>query len=74
MLTQLLPSRFQAHEEDGQRGRCRLSDQELEHQQNCYKMIVTKCFLLLSNPRYLRLGNFEPKEKVKFLKFLFVHF
>ena len=44
MLTQLLPSRFQAHEEAGQRGRCRLSDQELEHQQNDSKKMFSTIF------------------------------
>ena len=68
MLTQLLPSRFQAHEEDGQRGRCRLSGQELEHQQNDSKKRFLATF-----KRDLRLGDFEPKEKVKLLTFLFVH-
>ena len=41
---------------------------------NISKMIPRRGFLLLSNPRDLRGGNFDPKEKVKLLTFLFVHF
>ena len=54
MLTQLLPSRFQAHEEAAQRGRCRLSDQELEHQQNDSK----KMFIATFKPTWLEAWQF----------------
>ena len=44
----------------------------LTKNKNISKMIPRRCFLLLLNPRDFRLGNFDPKEKVNLLTFLFV--